>query len=66
MSAKNGVRWRHQVERHVGDFRSAQGRQDGTLRLGQRKRREVIDEQGLPSDEVAIAEAVLGINEDKT
>ena len=40
--------------------------EDGPNTLGNANANNALDEGGLPSDEVAIAEDVLGANEDET
>jgi hypothetical protein len=40
--------------------------EDGPNTLGNVNAEDALDEGGLPSDEVAIAEDVLGANEDQT
>ena len=40
--------------------------EDGPNTLGNLNAEDALDEDGLPSDEVAIAQDVLGANEDQT
>ena len=40
--------------------------EDGPNTLGNLNAEDALDESGLPSDEVAIAQDVLGANEDQT
>jgi hypothetical protein len=40
--------------------------EDGPNTLGNSNAEDALDESGLPSDEVAIAQDVLGANEDQT
>lgn len=56
-----------QLDLHVGDSDMAKGAVEG-LPDGQGNENApgALDDQGLPQDEVAIAEDVLGANEDQT
>ena len=40
--------------------------EDGPNTLGNRNAEDALDEAGLPKDEIAIAQDVLGANEDET
>ena len=57
----------HQIELHEGDSDLAKGAIEG-LPDGQGNANAfgALDEEGLPKDEIAIAEDVLGANEDQT
>ena len=67
MGEQNGVRQSHQVDRHIGDSDLHKGAKDGAPEgQGNANAEGALDEQGLPTDEVAIAEDVIGANEDKT
>jgi hypothetical protein len=56
-----------QVELHSGDSDLAKGAVEGAPDgQGNANAEGALDEQGLPKDEVAIAEDVLGANEDQT
>jgi hypothetical protein len=57
----------HQVEQHVGDSDLAKGAIEGPPDgQGNANANGALDDNGLPCDEVAIAEDVLGANEDQT
>ena len=67
MSEQDGVRQSHQVELHKGDSDLHKGAMDGSPEgQGNANAEVALDEQGLPTDEVAIAEDVIGANVDKT
>ena len=67
MSEQSGVRRSHQVDLHVGDSDLHKGAKDGVPDgQGNANAEKALDEQGLPTDEVAIAEDVIGANEDQT
>ena len=67
MGEQNRVRQSHQVDLHIGDSDLHKGAKDGTPEgQGNANAEGALDEQGLPSDEVAIAEDVIGANEDET
>ncbi len=67
MAEQSGPRQSHQVDLHVGDCDLHKGAKDGTPEgQGNANAEGALDEQGLPTDEVAIAQDVLGANEDKT
>ncbi|MBI4266614.1 MAG: hypothetical protein HY657_19780 [Acidobacteria bacterium] len=57
----------HQLELHIGDSDLRKGAIEGPPD-GQGNENAVgaLDEQGLPKNEVAIAEDVIGANEDQT
>lgn len=56
-----------QIALHVGDSDLHKGAIEGPPDgQGNANAEGALDEQGLPSDEVAIAEDVLGANEDQT
>ena len=59
----SNVRQSYQVDLHIGDPDLYKGATDGQ---GNANAEGALDEQGLPIDEVAIAEDVLGANIDKT
>ena len=40
--------------------------EDGPFTLGNANAEDALDDRGLPSDEVAIAQDVIGANEDET
>jgi hypothetical protein len=52
-------------ERHDQDMRKG-AVEDGPNTLGNLNAEDALDEGGLPQDEVAIAQDVLGANEDET
>ena len=67
MRELSSVRQSHQVGLHVGDSDLRKGAKDGTPEgPGNANAEGALDEQGLPIDEVAIAEDVIGANVDKT
>jgi hypothetical protein len=67
MGEQTGVRQSRQVDLHVGDSDLHKGAKDGAPEgQGNANAEGALDEQGLPSDEVAIAEDVIGANEDGT
>ena len=67
MGEQNSVRPSHQVDLHVGDSDLHKGAKDGTPDgQGNANAEGALDEEGLPRDEVAIAEDVIGANEDET
>ena len=67
MSEHDTVRRSHQVDLHVGDSDLHKGAKDGAPEgQGNANAENALDDQGLPIDEVAIAEDVIGANEDKT
>ncbi len=67
MSEQSGPRQSHQVDLHIGDSDLHKGAKDGSPDgPGNANAEGALDEQGLPSDEVAIAEDVIGANVDKT
>ena len=56
-----------QIDLHTGDSDMEKGAVEGSPDgQGNRNAPGSLDEQGLPKDEVAIAEDVLGANEDQT
>jgi hypothetical protein len=56
-----------QLDLHVGDSDMAKGAVEGAPDgQGNENAEGALDDQGLPRDEVAIAEDVLGANEDQT
>ena len=67
MGEQTRVRQSHQVDLHIGDSDLHKGAKDGTPDgQGNANAEGALDEQGLPNDDVAIAEDVIGANEDKT
>ena len=57
----------HQVEQHADDSDLRKGAIEGTDdKLGNQNAEGALDESGLPSDEVAIAQDRIGANEDQT
>ena len=67
MAEQSGPRQSRQVDLHIGDSDLHKGAKDGTPEgKGNANAEGALDEQGLPSDEVAIAEDVIGANEDET
>ena len=57
----------HQIELHEGDSDLAKGAIEGPPDgQGNVNALGALDEEGLPKDEIAIAEDVLGANEDQT
>ena len=67
MGEQDGVRRTPEVDKHVGDSDLHKGAKDGAPEgQGNANAEGALDEQGLPTDEVAIAEDVIGANEDKT
>jgi hypothetical protein len=56
-----------QLDLHVGDSDLKKGAiEGGPDGQGNRNAPDALDDQGLPQDDVAIAEDVLGANEDQT
>ena len=55
-----------QVDLHKGDSDLAKGAVEGPDGQGNENAAGALDEQGLPKDKVAIAEDVIGANEDQT
>jgi hypothetical protein len=56
-----------QIDLHTGDSDMKKGAIEGSPDgQGNRNAPGSLDDEGLPSDEVAIAEDVLGANEDQT
>ena len=67
MAEESGRRQSRQVDRHMGDSDLYKGAKDGSPDgKGNANAEGALDKEGLPTDEVAIAEDVLGANEDKT
>ncbi len=67
MGEQDNVQRSHQVDLHNGDSDLHKGAKDGTPEgRGNENAEGALDEQGLPSDQVAIAEDVIGANEDET
>ena len=56
----------HQTDLHKGDSDLKKGAIEGPDSQGNENAPGALDEQGLPKDEVAIAEDVIGANEDQT
>ena len=55
-----------QIDLHVGDSDLAKGAIEGPPDGQGNENAPALDERGLPNDEVAIAEDVIGANEDQT
>ena len=55
-----------QMDMHLGDSDLQKGAIEGGAEQGNSNAEGALDEQGLPCDEVAIAQDVLGANEDQT
>ena len=55
-----------QVDRHADDSDLRKGATEGPDGQGNLNAQGALDENGLPVDDVAIAEDVLGANEDQT
>ena len=55
-----------QMDMHLGDSDLQKGAIEGGAEQGNLNAEGALDEQGLPCDEVAIAQDVLGANEDQT
>lgn len=67
MGDQDDVRRSHQVDQHKDDSDLHKGAKDGAPEgQGNANAEGALDDQGLPTDEVAIAEDVMGANEDKT
>ena len=67
MSEHREDRHSEQVDLHAGDSDLHKGAiEAGADGQGNPNAQSALDEAGLPSDEVAIAEDVLGANEDQT
>ena len=67
MGDQGDVRRSHQVDLHKDDADLFKGAKDGAPEgKGNANAEGALDDQGLPTDEVAIAEDVMGANEDKT
>ena len=55
-----------QMDMHLGDSDLQKGAIEGGAEQGNSNAEGALDEHGLPCDEVAIAQDVLGANEDQT
>jgi hypothetical protein len=66
MAERREQRHSEQIDLHVGDSDLKKGAIEGAPDGQGNRNAPALDDQGLPNDEVAIAEDVLGANEDQT